>query len=143
MLRVILLLIVLIAACPAHAAPIDGFPADPKGAKVMDRAELRLDTPDMKIVYAVLYKLGGLWNVDVYSGKITQAGVDWKRVYRWKLIFQGQKYDVAPVTTLNIAQDGNKLQFYLGEVFKYHEGRVSIYLDWDMKTNRFREDFSD
>jgi len=138
-----LVALLLLVTRPGWAAPVDAYPPDPPGARVMDRATENLDESELRVAYAVLYKLADMWYVDIYRGARSQKGVEWKKVYRWRLIFQGQNYEPVPVTVLGIARDTDRLQFYLSEVFRYHEGRVHIYVDWNLKTGKFREGFSD
>lgn len=128
------------------AAPIDGFPADPPGTTVRDRLyEVVTVGKQEHTLYAAVCQpvKKAPARVLIYSGKASEAGVEWKLLHTWVLQEGGMSFDVSRSVLKVSAHGDEEIQFWFQEWFKYVEGRASLVLHYYPKTRKFEFQLSD
>lgn len=130
----------------AWAAPIDGFPSDPKGGTTTDRLYevVTLAGKEYKM-YASVWKPVGKKPtlVAIYAGTEVPAGMEWKKLYTWTLSDGGVNHDVSKSVLKVVAHDSDEIQFWFQDWFKYIEARSTLVLHYYPKTGKFEAQIAD
>ncbi len=134
----------LVSVSTVHAAsPADfGFPPAPQGVDVIDRGMVRLE--DGSILYAVLYSREGIESMDVLSGRIDPDGTAWELVHTWEIRFEGAPVQVFPDALVSIDEESDgSIWFTFIDEFMYYEGKVCLFLIYDIHSGEFTEGWVD
>jgi hypothetical protein len=140
------LLISFTLASAAMAAPIDGFPPDPKGGSISDRFYQEVKVAGKEIpLYASVWNPGGgkPAQVSIYRGTLVQKGMEWKKLHTWVLSDGGDVYNVSHSVLMAEANGDDEIQFWFKDWFGYVEGRASLVLHYYFKTGKFEFQLSD
>lgn len=133
-------------ATSAVAAPIDGFPADPKGGSVSDRVyrEVTVGTKEIPF-YASVWNPGGgkPAQVSIYRGTLVKQGMEWKKLHTWVLADGGSTFNVSKSVLMVDPNSDDEVQFWFKDSFAYVEGRASLVLHYYLKTGKFEFQLSD
>jgi hypothetical protein len=141
-LPVLTILLVSVPALHASLPAGFGFPPAPPGVQVIDREMIRC-SDDSMMLYAVLYSRDGHESMDVMSGSVTQDGTVWENLYTWHIRFDGEPVHVTPYALVEISECGGSVWFTFIDDFMQYEGRVCLFLTYDIPTGVFTEDWVD
>ncbi|MCD4700924.1 MAG: hypothetical protein K8S24_03610 [Candidatus Aegiribacteria sp.] len=125
----------------------NGFPDDPAGVEIIDRAYFRdLSVLDGAVLYMRLFNDEDQGTVELFSGTPDGYSYSWDLIYSW----QPQYDDNDPCTFLPVCvislQPGGKslLITWVGILFtEYIEGMGSFYLEYNLVSGEIDESFCD
>ena len=130
----------------AAAAPLDGFPPDPKGGAIIDRLYQVVPLAGKEYsLYAAAWKPDGKkpTEVTIYSGTESRQGMEWKKLYTWVLSDGSQPFDVSHSVLMVAPNSTDEIQFWFKDFFKYVEGRGVLVLHYYPKTGKFEWQVAD
>ena len=141
--------LIIIAVCLVSAAgAVDyGFPDDPEGVEIIDRAYYRdFFVQDEVLLYLRLFNDGEQGTVDMFNGTPDGPEYSWELIYSW----QPKSYDDNPLTFLPVCvislQTGSNslLVTWIDMLFtEYHEGLGSLYLEYNFESGDIGEFYLD
>jgi hypothetical protein len=125
----------------------NGFPDDPAGVEIIDRAFYRdYYVQDGVLLYLRLFNEGDQGTVELFSGIPDDQVYVWELIYSWQPVL----YDDAPITFLPVCMislqpDISRLLITWIDVLfvEYHEGIGSLYLEYNFETGEIDEFWSD
>ncbi len=127
----------------AAGAVDNGFPDDPAGVEIIDRAYYRdFSLPDGELLYLRLFNEGALGTVELFSGTASGQAYIWELIYSWQPeLYDGSPYTFLPVSVISLQSCGSTLLVtWLDVLFtEYHEGIGSFYLEYNFETGETDE----
>lgn len=141
----------VVCAAAARAGGYAEFPQDPRGVKVIDRASFDVSVIDSGTwhFYAITYntKTNGIMKIySIFEKSNADTMPAWKEIYTWKMAFQGKSVKLKSNEVLGIAQNDPAalvVSFWTNTYAGYIEGAAHIGLNYDIKTGKFTQDWSD
>ncbi len=141
--------ILLLAAMPLPAASTGSFaddygmPPDPEGATVIDRELVWTYADGMDVMLSILYSSGGVEYVDILSGEILDDGVEWSLLHTWPVSIDGVPVDLPPNTVMEAGEEDGSVYLTFVDDLHFYEGKVSIYLRFDLDKRGIEAGWSD
>lgn len=138
---------VLVAMCLVSlAGAVDtGFPADPDGVDVIDRAYYRDFTDRGEVLlYIRLFNHGSQGTVELFNGTPADEGYNykWESIYSWQpALYDGSPLTFDQVSIISIQSCDNLLLItWIDRLYsEYIEGLGSLYLEYDPESGEIGE----
>ncbi|MCD4775758.1 MAG: hypothetical protein K8S15_06865 [Candidatus Aegiribacteria sp.] len=125
------------------AAIGNGFPDDPAGVEIIDRAYYRdFSTLDGALLYMRLFNDGDQGTVELFRGISDGLEYNWELVYSWQPRFNGDDaYTFLPVCVISLQPGSNSLLITWIEILftEYCEGIASLYLEYNLENGEIDE----
>ncbi len=125
----------------------NGFPDDPAGVEIIDRAYYRdYSVLDGELLYLRLFNEGDRGTVELFSGTPSGQAYAWELIYSWQPeLYDGSPYTFLPVSVISLQPGGTTLFVTWIDVLftEYHEGIGSLYLEYNFETGEIDEFWSD
>lgn len=141
--------LIAISVCLVSAAGAvdNGFPDDPAGVEIIDRAFYRdYYVQDGVLLYLRLFNDGDRGTVELFSGTGGGQAYAWELIYSWQPeLYDDTPYTFLPVSVISLQSCGSTLLVtWLDVLFtEYHEGIGSFYLEYNFETGETDEFWSD
>ena len=123
-----------------------GFPDDPAGIEIIDRAYYRdFSRLDGAHLYLRLFNDGDQGTVELFNGISDGNEYKWELIYSWQPGFCDDAYAFLPVCVISLQPCGNSLLItWIERLYtEYQEGIVSLYLEYDLENGEISETWSD
>ena len=136
---------IAIGVCLVSAAGAvdNGFPDDPAGVEIIDRAYYRdLYVQDGVLLYFRLFNDGDQGIVELFSGTSNGQEYIWERVYTWQPeLYTDMPYAFLPVCVISLQPGNNSLLItWIQRLFtESHEGLGSLYLQYNLESGDIDE----
>ncbi len=125
----------------------NGFPDDPAGVEIIDRAYYRdFSVLDGELLYFRLFNEEDRGTIELFSGTPSGQVYTWELIYSWQPeLYGGTPYTFLPVSVISLQSCGSTLLVtWLDVLFtEYHEGIGSLYLEYYFETGEIDEFWSD
>lgn len=126
------------------AAAVDyGFPDDPAGVEIIDRAYYRdFSTLDGALLYMRLFNDGDQGTVELFNGISDGLEYNWELVYSWQPRFcDDHDYAFLPVCVISLQPGSNSLLItWIERLYtEYREGIGSLYLEYNFENGEIDE----
>ena len=134
----LILLVVAFLACVAVAS---GFPEDPSGVDVIDRASFSAYPDGEELyLYITLFNYEGRATVKIYEYR----NGEWETVCSCNPRNLGDEFMVFdPITVLSIYDRGGNIQVSWTDTAEHHEGMVSFYVLYDYVLREWEDGWVD
>ena len=142
-------IVISIAICLVSAAGAvdNGFPDDPAGVEIIDRAYYRdISVQDGVLLYFRLFNDGEQGTVELFRGTSNGQEYSWELIYSWQpSLYDDTPYTFLPVCVISLQTGSNSLLVtWIGILFtEYHEGLGSLYLEYDFESGIIDEFWMD
>ena len=104
-------ILILVVVVSSLMASYTGFPEDPPGADVIDRAFFRgVVDGEEYVVYLVMYDKDNRGTLDVVSGTLSSGSYLWETVFSWKpldILSEPVRFD--PRSVIDVQVSGSSL----------------------------------
>jgi len=131
----------------AAGAVDSGFPDDPAGVAIIDRAYYRdISVQDGELLYFRLFNEGVRGTVELFSGTSSGQEYTWELIYSWQPeLYDDTPYTFLPVSVISLQPGGSAILITWIDVLftEYHEGLGSLYLEYNFETGEIEEFWSD
>jgi|GEM_PF-1826919 len=132
----------------AVGAVDSGFPDDPAGIEVIDRAYYRDISvqENGELLYFRLFNEGVRGTVELFSGTPSGQVYTWEPIYSWNPeLYDDTPYTFLPVSVISLQPRGSTILITWIDVLftEYHEGLGSLYLEYNFETGEIEEFWSD
>ncbi len=125
----------------------NGFPDDPAGVEIIDRAYYRdFSVQNGALLYLRLFNDGDQGTVELFSGITNGREYIWDLVYSWQPRLYGDTpYTFLPVSVISLQTGSNSLLVTWIDILftEYHEGMGSFYLEYNFESGEIDEFWSD
>lgn len=141
------LILVIVCTVSIAGAADNGFPDDPEGVEIIDRAYYRgFFVQDEVVLYLRLFNDGEQGTIEMFNGTPNGMEYSWELIYSW----QPRSYDDSPLTfrpvcVISIQPNSNSLHITWVQMLftEYIEGLGSLYLEYDFESGDIGELFVD
>jgi len=137
------LISVAICLVSAAGAVDNGFPDDPAGIEIIDRAYYRdLSVQDGELLYLRLFNDGEQGTVELLSGTSNGQEYIWELVYSWQPRLYGDTpHAFLPVCVISLQTGSNSLLITWIDILftESHEGLGSLYLEYNLESGDIDE----
>lgn len=125
----------------------NGFPDDPTGVEIIDRAYFRdMSVLDGAVLYMRLFNDEDQGTIELFRGTPDGYSYSWDLIYSWQPRFSEDAFlTFLPVCVISL-QPGSKslLITWVGLLFsEYIEGMASFYLEYNLESGEINEYWSD
>ena len=141
--------IIAIAICFVSVAGAieNGFPDDPAGVEVIDRAFIKeISALDGEVLYMRLFNDEDQGTVELFRGTPEQYRYSWEMIYSWQpRLYGDDPYKFLPVCVISIQTDGNPIRItWVQALFtEYIEGLGTLYLEYNLESGEISESYVD
>jgi len=139
-------IIAIIVCLVSVAGAIDnGFPDDPTGVEVIDRAYFKdISVLDGAVLYMRLFNDEDQGTIELFSGTPEGYQYNWELIYSWQPgLYGDDPYKFRPVCVISLQTDGNPIRITWVEALftEYIEGLGSLYLEYDLESGEISEPY--
>ncbi|MCD4708002.1 MAG: hypothetical protein K8S62_09715 [Candidatus Sabulitectum sp.] len=124
-----------------------GFPEDPAGVDVIDRAYYRGFTDGGEVLlYIRLFNNGNQGTVELLNGTPADGGYKWELIYSWQpALYDGSPLTLDQVSVISVQSCDNRLLItWIDRLYsEYIEGLGSLYLEYDLESGEIGETLED
>lgn len=121
----------------------NGFPDDPAGVEIIDRAYYRdISVQDGVLLYFRLFNDADQGTVELFSGTSNGREYDWELIYSWQPRLYGDTpYAFLPVCVISLQTTSNSLlATWIDKLFtESHEGLGTLYLEYCLESGDIDE----
>ena len=141
--------LITIAVCLVSVvgAVDNGFPDDPAGVEIIDRAYYRDNAVQGEILlYFRLFNNGEQGTIELFSGTANGWEYNWELIYSWQpKSYDDTPYTFQPVSVISLQTSSNSLLVtWIERLFtEYYEGMGSLYLEYHLESGDIDESFVD
>ncbi len=140
--------IAIVVSLVSVAGAIDnGFPDDPTGVEIIDRAYFRdVSALNGEVLYLRLFNDEDQGTVELFSGTPEECSYNWELIYSWQpRLYGNDPYKFLPVCVIHLQDDNNSLRItWVQALFaEYIEGLGSFYLEYNLESGEISESFVD
>lgn len=125
----------------------NGFPDDPAGVEIIDRAYYRdFSVQDGVLLYLRLFNEGEQGTVELFSGTSNDREYIWDLVYSWQpRLYDGSSHAFLPVCVISLQPGSSSLLVTWIDILftEYQEGIGSFYLEYNFESGEIDEFWSD
>ncbi|MDM7992225.1 MAG: hypothetical protein QUS11_02820 [Candidatus Fermentibacter sp.] len=131
------------AASTGFFADDYGMPPDPEGATVIDRELVWTYADSMDVILSILYSSDGVEYVDILSGEILDDGVEWNLLHTWPVSLDGGPVSLSGECVMEADEHDGSVYLTFVDDLHFYEGKVSIYLRFDLDKRGIEAGWSD
>ncbi len=128
-------------------ASYTGFPEDPAGVDVIDRAFFRgIVDGEEYVVYLIIYDQDNRGTLDVVSGTLSSGSYLWETVFSWKplnILSEPVRFDPRSVIDMQVSGSSLIITWLDRLSSTYVEGAATQYLEFDLPSGSAAEFWSD
>jgi len=121
----------------------NGFPDDPTGIEIIDRAYYRdISALDGELLYLRLFNDDEQGTVELFSGTSNGQEYTWELVYSWQPRLYGDTpHTFHPVCVISLQTGSNSLLVTWIDILftESHEGLGSLYLEYNLESGDIDE----
>ncbi|MCK4806989.1 MAG: hypothetical protein KAT09_05050 [Candidatus Aegiribacteria sp.] len=141
------LITIVVCLVSVAGAVENGFPDDPAGVEIIDRAYFRdMSVLDGAVLYMRLFNDEDQGTVELFSGTPDGLVYNWELIYSWQPRFSEDAFlTFRPVCVISLQPGSNSLLITWVQILftEYIEGMASFYLEYNLESGEISEFWTD